>query len=77
MTRLTQNVSCSTTTPFPTNADFALLGNWYDLATLEPTFAAVAGDARPITGGSSGVGSVWSTRATETREGAAATAQCT
>jgi len=37
MTRLTQNVSCSTTTPFPTNADFALLGNWCDPATLELT----------------------------------------
>jgi hypothetical protein len=37
MARLTQNVSCSTTTPFPTNADFAFLGNWYDPATLELT----------------------------------------
>jgi hypothetical protein len=32
LTRLTQNVSCSTTTPFPTNADFALSGNWFDSA---------------------------------------------
>ena len=30
MTRLTQNVTCSTTTARPTNADFALSGNWYD-----------------------------------------------
>ena len=30
LTRLTQNVTCSTTTPYPTNADFALSGNWYD-----------------------------------------------
>ena len=29
LTRLTQNVTCSTTTPHPTNADFALSGNWY------------------------------------------------
>ena len=27
--RLTQNVTCSTTTPHPTNADFALSGNWF------------------------------------------------
>ena len=29
LTRLTQNVTCSTTTPYPTNADFAFSGNWY------------------------------------------------
>ena len=29
LTRLTQNVTCSTTTSYPTNADFALSGNWY------------------------------------------------
>ena len=33
LTRLTQIVTCSMTTPFPTNADFALSGNWYDPAT--------------------------------------------
>jgi hypothetical protein len=33
LTRLTQNVTCSTTTSYPTNADFALSGNWYDPAT--------------------------------------------
>jgi hypothetical protein len=33
LTRLTQNVTCSTTTPYPTNADFALSGNWFDPAT--------------------------------------------
>ena len=32
LTRLTQNVTCSTTTPRPTNADFAFSGNWYDAA---------------------------------------------
>jgi YVTN family beta-propeller protein len=29
LTRLTRNVTCSTTTSYPTNADFALSGNWY------------------------------------------------
>lgn len=29
LTRLTQNVTCATTTPHPTNADFALSGNWF------------------------------------------------
>ena len=33
LTRLTQNVTCSTTTSQPTNADFALSGNWYAAAT--------------------------------------------
>jgi hypothetical protein len=33
LTRLTQNVTCSTTSARPTNADFALSGNWYDPAT--------------------------------------------
>jgi hypothetical protein len=29
LTRLTQNVTCATTMPYPTNADFALSGNWF------------------------------------------------
>jgi len=29
LTRLTQNVTCATVPPYPTNADFALSGNWY------------------------------------------------
>ena len=33
LTRLTQSVTCSTTSSRPTNADFALSGNWYDPAT--------------------------------------------
>ena len=33
LTRLTQNVTCSTTTPYPTNADFAFSGNWYAATT--------------------------------------------
>jgi hypothetical protein len=31
--RLTQNVTCSTTSARPVNADFAFSGNWYDPAT--------------------------------------------
>jgi len=33
LTRLTQNVSCSTAAPYATNADFAFSGNWFDPAT--------------------------------------------
>ena len=33
LTRLTTNVTCSTTSVRPTNADFALSGNWYDHTT--------------------------------------------
>jgi YVTN family beta-propeller protein len=33
LTRITQNVTCSTTSARPTNADFALSGNWYNTAT--------------------------------------------
>jgi hypothetical protein len=33
LTRLTQNVTCSTTSARPVNADFAFSGNWYDPAT--------------------------------------------
>ncbi len=33
LTRLTQNVTCSTSSARPTNADFALSGNWFDPAT--------------------------------------------
>jgi len=33
LTRITKNVTCSTTDARPTNADFALSGNWYDPAT--------------------------------------------
>jgi hypothetical protein len=33
LTRLTQNVTCSTTSARPTNADFAYSGNWFDAAT--------------------------------------------
>jgi hypothetical protein len=33
LTRITQNVTCSTTSARPTNADFAFSGNWYSAAT--------------------------------------------
>ena len=33
LTRLTQNMTCSATSPPPVNADFALSGNWLDPAT--------------------------------------------
>lgn len=33
LTRLTQNMTCSTTSARPTNADFAFSGNWLDPAT--------------------------------------------
>jgi YVTN family beta-propeller protein len=33
LSRLTQSMTCSTTSARPTNADFALSGNWYDPAT--------------------------------------------
>jgi hypothetical protein len=33
LVRLTQNVSCSTAVPYPTDADFALSGNWFNSAT--------------------------------------------
>ena len=48
LTRLTQNVTCSTTTPHPTNADFALSGNWFGgAATSGQGFTA---EANPISG---------------------------
>jgi YVTN family beta-propeller protein len=40
LTRMTQNVTCSTSTPYPTNADFALSGNWYTAATSGQGFTA-------------------------------------
>jgi hypothetical protein len=47
LTRLTQNVTCSTTTPHPTNPDFALSGNWYDPATSGQGFTV---EVNPISG---------------------------
>ncbi len=48
LTRLTQNVTCSTTAPHPTNADFALSGNWFGgAATSGQGFTA---ELNPISG---------------------------
>ncbi len=48
LTRLTQNVTCATSPPYPTNADFALSGNWYGgAATSGQGFTA---DVNPVSG---------------------------
>jgi DNA-binding beta-propeller fold protein YncE len=47
LTRLTQNVTCSITTPFPTNADFDLSGNWFDSAMAGQGFTV---EVNPISG---------------------------
>jgi DNA-binding beta-propeller fold protein YncE len=47
LTRLTQNVTCSITTPFPTDADFDLSGNWYDPGTAGQGFTV---EVNPIFG---------------------------
>jgi hypothetical protein len=38
LSRLLPNVTCSTTTPYSTNADFALSGNWFDSAIMGQGF---------------------------------------
>jgi serine protease len=47
LTRLTQNVTCSTIMPFPTNTDFAHSGNWFDSATAGQGFTV---DVNPDSG---------------------------
>ena len=47
LTRLTQNVTCATTTPLPTNTDFAHSGNWYDPGTAGQGFTV---ELNPISG---------------------------
>jgi len=48
LTRLTQNVTCAASPPYPTNADFALSGNWYGgAATSGQGFTA---EVNPISG---------------------------
>lgn len=47
LTRLTQNVTCSTTAPYPTNPDFAFSGNWYNAATSGQGFTV---EINPISG---------------------------
>jgi hypothetical protein len=46
-TRLTQNVTCSTTSARPSNADFAFSGNWYDAATSGQGFTV---EVNPLNG---------------------------
>jgi protocatechuate 3,4-dioxygenase beta subunit len=48
MERLTPNVTCSATTARPTNADFALSGNWYDPATSGQGFTIEVNPNAPI-----------------------------
>jgi len=45
LTRLTQNVTCASGAARPTNADFALSGNWYDAATAGQGFTV---EANPV-----------------------------
>jgi hypothetical protein len=47
LTRITQNVTCSTTSARPTNADFAFSGNWYNAATDGQGFTV---EVNPING---------------------------
>ena len=48
LTRLTRNVTCATSSPYPTNADFALSGNWYGgAATSGQGFTA---EVNPLSG---------------------------
>lgn len=42
LTRLTQNVTCSTTSTYPTDPDFALSGNWFSAATSGQGFTVEA-----------------------------------
>ncbi|HUL55598.1 MAG TPA: intradiol ring-cleavage dioxygenase [Usitatibacter sp.] len=48
LTRLTPNVTCSTTTARPTNADFALSGNWYQPSTSGQGFIIEVNPAAPV-----------------------------
>jgi hypothetical protein len=48
LTRLTQNVTCSTSIPHPTNADFALSGNWYGGAVTSGQ--GLTAEVNPISG---------------------------
>jgi len=48
MTRLTPNVTCSTSTSRPTNADFALSGNWFDPSTSGQGFIVEVNPSAPV-----------------------------
>ena len=47
LTRIAQNVTCSTTSARPTNADFAFSGNWYNSATSGQGFVV---EVNPLNG---------------------------
>ena len=48
LSRLTQNVTCSTTNPHPTNPDFALSGNWYGGSATSGQ--GITAEVNPISG---------------------------
>jgi protocatechuate 3,4-dioxygenase beta subunit len=48
LTRLTPSVTCSTTAARPTNADFALSGNWYNAATSGQGFIVEVNPNAPV-----------------------------
>lgn len=48
LSRLSQNVTCSTTTPHPVNADFALTGNWFGGAATSGQGLTI--EVNPVTG---------------------------
>jgi protocatechuate 3,4-dioxygenase beta subunit len=48
LTRIMPNVTCSTTSARPTNADFALSGNYYDPATSGQGFIVEANPLAPV-----------------------------
>ena len=47
LTRISQNVTCSTTSERPTNADFAFSGNWYNATTSGQGFVV---EVNPLNG---------------------------
>jgi hypothetical protein len=47
LTRITQNVTCSTTSARPTNPDFTFSGNWYNAATSGQGFTV---EVNPVNG---------------------------
>ncbi len=48
LTRLTQNVTCAPSPPYPTNADFALSGNWFGGGTTSGQGLTV--EVNPVSG---------------------------
>src|SRR5207247_2262249 len=48
LTRVTPNVTCTTGTAAPTNADFGFSGNWYDPATSGQGFLFELNSLAPV-----------------------------